>query len=77
MEIEQEIEQLKKEIQTLKQPKPEKFKDLDYFPIMKADKADIAVKIVDTTTDLTGREGQITVVSSTNRLTHFSGGSWQ
>jgi hypothetical protein len=74
--MEEEIEKLKKEIEKLKQPKPEKFKDLTTFSIMKADKADIALQIVDTTTSLSGRDGQIIIVGETNRLSHFYGGSW-
>jgi hypothetical protein len=68
------IEKLRNEAQ--KEEQPQGFRDLKYYPILKVDKGDIAIKIIETTTDTNGRDGELAIVNATTRFTFYKGG-WQ
>lgn len=78
-EQKQLIERLRAEIEQTRsanQRQPLGFQDLKYYPLLKVDKGDIAIKIIETTTSRAGRDGELAIVNATTRLTFYKGG-WQ
>ena len=76
-ELQMKYEQVQNELEAIKlQKEPSPFEDIKSYDRLKVLTLKAGIQIFTTTTSLTGFEGELIIVSDTDRLAYYRNGSW-
>ena len=77
-ELQMKYEQVQSELEAIKSQKRQEpsFEDIKSYDRLKVLTLKAGIQIFSTTTSLTGFEGELIIVSDTDRLAYYRNGSW-